>query len=63
LCEFDGSEEEMLVGEGLAGDTGRRTVNDCPVVVDDLRNDGDFSREWAVVKEDNSADLNEALEI
>lgn len=52
----------MAVGEGLAGDRGGGAVNEGTVVVDDLDNDGELAGRGAVVDENDTADLDEALE-
>lgn len=52
----------MAVGELLAGDTSRGAVNEGAVVVNDLGNDGELAGRGTVVDEDDTADLDKALE-
>lgn len=55
-------EDEVAVGELLAGDASSGAVNEGAVVVDDLGNDGKLAGRGTVVDEDDTADLDKALE-
>jgi len=48
--------------ERLAGNRGIGSVDQDPLVVDDLDNDGNLALGGTVVDEDDTADLDEAVE-
>lgn len=62
LGEGVGGEDEVAVGELLAGDASSGAVNEGAVVVDDLGDDGELAGRGTVVDEDDTADLDKALE-
>lgn len=61
--EDERRERQVLVGESLAGDRGRGSVDEGPLVVDDLDDDSELALGGALVDEDDSADLDETLEV
>lgn len=62
LGEGVGGEDEVAVGEGLAGDRGGGALNESAVVVDDLDDHGELAGRGAVVDKNDTADLDETLE-
>jgi len=63
LGDLQGSEGQVAIGEGMAGNAGSGAIDNCPVVVNHFRNDGDLAIVGAGLEEDNSSDLDETREI
>lgn len=55
-------QDQVTVRESLTRNARRWAIDQCPVVVNDLGNDGELASRRTVVDEDNAADLDEALE-